>query len=69
MKKINTFTMLHGKPIDIMTLTQMTTVRGGTLNTSDVLCALVIPDVTPGPTCATNDDKRRDRPGGGISTH
>ncbi|MBL7815150.1 MAG: hypothetical protein JNL70_09070 [Saprospiraceae bacterium] len=70
MKKINSISLLLGKSINALTTTEMSAIRGGTANT-DVL-ANVSEEVQGngvGPLCATADDKRRDRPGGGISTH
>ena len=71
MKKINTTTMFLGKSASILTTTQMSAIKGGTSTASDVLSDLDLPtdNAVCGPLSATDDDKRRDRPGGGVSTH
>lgn len=70
MKKINTLSLSSCKSIDVLSITQMSVIRGGTSTAADVLAGLDLPEQSvAGPTCATDDDKRRDRPGGGISTH
>jgi hypothetical protein len=63
MKKIETLI----SKLSILTTSQMMHIKGGAIpcgNTSDDLSG---PNV--GPVYATNDEKRRDRPGGGVSTH
>lgn len=72
MKKINTISMSIGKSVDILTVSQMSLIRGGTALNS--LCSIDLPQAAVaaaavGPISATVDDKRRDRPGGGVSTH
>ena len=84
MKKINTFHFPTSQSFDILTASQMAEVKGGGSTYTDLLASLglteadittAIADATAafaaaaGPICATLDDKRRDRPGGGISTH
>jgi hypothetical protein len=66
MKKINTFSHSVGKSLEILTTSQMLVIRGG-MAIDDAPC-LSRPSKV-GPISATADDKRRDRPGGGISTH
>ena len=72
MKKINTISISLGKSVDILTASQMSLIKGGT--TTDVLCSNIdlleaAIAAAVGPISATADDKRRDRPGGGVSTH
>ncbi len=76
MKKINSFNFSVNKSFDILTVSQMSAIRGGldatfsiagTLSVNDPLSVASV--VSVGPISATLDDKRRDRPGGGISTH
>ena len=75
MGKKNTFNVIFSKTIDILTPSEMSTIRGG--STLDVIISselnLLLSETTTavviGPISATLDDKRRDRPGGGISTH
>lgn len=56
-------------PTNVLTKAQMMAIKGG-IDTSVVIAtAPVFVSVTVGPISATDDDKRRDRPGGGISTH
>ena len=56
-------------PTNVLTKAQMMAIKGG-IDTSVVIeTAPVFVYVTVGPISATDDDKRRDRPGGGISTH
>lgn len=73
MKKINTFHFPTSKSFDILTVSQMSAIRGGldaVLSSVDVLYVdTTLSVVSVGPISATLDDKRRDRPGGGISTH
>lgn len=70
MKKFNTISLSSSKPLDVLTIKQMSVIRGGTSTATDVLAGLDLPEQSvAGPLCATDDDKRRDRPGGGISTH
>ena len=73
MKKINTFQFPTSKSFDILTVSQMSAIRGGldaVLSSVDVLYVdTTLSVVSVGPISATLDDKRRDRPGGGISTH
>ncbi len=76
MEKKNTFNSVFSKTIDILTASQMSTIRGG-LSTDISLSSdlglldtsITITTQSVGPISATLDDKRRDRPGGGISTH
>jgi hypothetical protein len=65
MKKINTLSSTFKQSLDILSVSQMSIIRGGA--GTDV--SLDLPDAAVGPLEATADDKRRDRPGGGISTH
>ncbi len=73
MKKINTFHFPTSMSFDILTVSQMSAIRGGldaVLSSVDVLYVdTTLSVVSVGPISATLDDKRRDRPGGGISTH
>ena len=76
MNKNKTFNSVSNMSIDILTASQMSTIRGGLyadLSLSNDLGLLVTAETTTvktvGPLSATLDDKRRDRPGGGISTH
>jgi hypothetical protein len=80
MKKINTIYFPNSQSFDILTASQMAEVKGGNTSYTDLLASagLTEADITAaiaeataavGPICATLDDKRRDRPGGGISTH
>lgn len=80
MKKINTIHFPNSQSFDILTASQMSEVKGGGSTYTDLLTSLGLTeaDVTDavtsfmaaiGPISATLDDKRRDRPGGGISTH
>ena len=56
-------------PTNVLTKAQMMAIKGG-IDTSVVIATVpVFVSVTVGPISATDDDKRRDRPGGGISTH
>ncbi len=64
MKKINTFSTSLGQGVDILSTTQMAVIKGG-LSANDSVNV----DAPVGPLSATADDKRRDRPGGGVSTH
>jgi hypothetical protein len=60
---------LLGKEL-ILTSRQMLMVKGGSpnnLNINNPIEGCQAPSV--GPLSATDDDKRRERPGGGISTH
>ena len=67
MKKINTLSIALKQSMDVLTVSQMSLIRGGA---STTVSDLVLPDVAAvGALSATDDDKRRDRPGGGISTH
>ena len=75
MGKKNTFNFIFSRTIDVLTASEMSTIKGG--NTLDVIISsklnLLLSETTTavviGPISATLDDKRRDRPGGGISTH
>lgn len=80
MKKINTFHFPTSKSFDILTASQMAEVKGGGSTYTDLLASLGLTEAdiaaatadftaVVGPISATLDDKRRDRPGGGISTH
>ena len=76
MKKINTIHFPNSQSFDILTASQMSSIRGGldaVLSTVDTLYVdptlSAVTAATVGPISATLDDKRRDRPGGGISTH
>lgn len=67
MKKINTLS----KQMNILTAAQMSVIKGGTISTigDNLLSNSDLPAASVGPISATVDDKRRDRPGGGVSTH
>ncbi len=76
MKKINTIHFPNSRSFDILTVSQMSAIRGGLdaiLSSVDMLnvdsTLSVTYNTSIGPISATLDDKRRDRPGGGISTH
>lgn len=84
MKKINTIHFPNTQPFDILTASQMAEVKGGGLTFTSLLTNLGLTEAdiaeaattaaaafaaVVGPISATLDDKRRDRPGGGISTH
>ena len=84
MKKINTFHFPTSMSFDILTASQMAEVKGGGSIYTNLLASLGLTEadiasaaasaaaafaVVVGPISATLDDKRRDRPGGGISTH
>ncbi len=79
MKKINTFHFPTSQSFDILTASQMAEVKGGESTYTDLLASLGLTEAdiaaaaafaaAVGPISATLDDKRRDRPGGGISTH
>lgn len=76
MNKKNTFNSVFSKSIDILSASQMSTIKGGLstdITLSDVMVfidtAIATATTSIGPLSATLDDKRRDRPGGGISTH
>ena len=84
MKKINTFHFPTSQTFDILTASQMSEVKGGGSTYTDLLASLGLTEAdiaaaaaaaaaafaaAVGPISATLDDKRRDRPGGGISTH
>ena len=74
MNKKNTFNSVFSKSIDILSASQMSTIKGGLSIDTSLSTGLVALDTTAatatvGPISATLDDKRRDRPGGGISTH
>ena len=74
MGKKNTFNFIFSRTIDVLTASEMSTIKGGTtLDTtfSSELNLTLTATTTAviGPISATLDDKRRDRPGGGISTH
>lgn len=58
MKKINTLSLSLKQSMDVLTVSQMSLIKGGASTT----IVAIAPSVT-------TDDKRRDRPGGGISTH
>ena len=75
MKKINTIHFPNSKSFGILTISQMAEVKGGADTAVAVSSSLTLSvtasttAVSVGPISATLDDKRRDRPGGGISTH
>ncbi len=84
MKKINTFHFPKSQSFDILSASQMAEVKGGGSTYTDLLASLGLTEAdiaaaaaaaadafaaAVGPISATLDDKRRDRPGGGISTH
>ena len=70
MKKMTTLSMVLSKQINVLTASQMSVIKGGTDSSTavlDPLAAVVASAV--GIVSATDDEKRRERPGGGISTH
>ena len=72
MKKTTTLSMVLGKQIHVLTAKQMAVIKGGVDSTADalaVLTATAAAAAAVGPLSATDDEKRRERPGGGISTH
>lgn len=80
MKKINTFHFPTSMSFDILTTSQMAEIKGGGTTATDLLASLGLTEAdiaaaaaafaaAVGPISVVLDDKRRDRPGGGISTH
>lgn len=69
MKKINTIHFPTSKSFDILTVSQMSTIKGGADTAVELSVSTTSVGLSVGPISATLDDKRRDRPGGGISTH
>ncbi len=79
MEKNHTFNFNFSRTIDVLTASEMSTIRGGgTISDVTILDVTISSDLNLlssettaaiGPISATLDDKRRDRPGGGISTH
>ena len=76
MNKKHTFNSVFSKSIDVLSASQMSTIRGGLTVVNNLLSDLGLENITItttppviGPVGAILDDKRRDRPGGGISTH
>lgn len=74
MKKTTTLSMVLGKQIHVLTAKQMAVIKGGVDSTADALAVLTATAAAAaaaavGPLSATDDEKRRERPGGGISTH
>lgn len=65
MKKINTLSSTLKQSLNILSTSQMAIIRGG----AGTGVALDLPNAVVGPLEAAADDKRRDRPGGGVSTH
>ena len=62
--------MVLGKQIHVLTAKQMAVIKGGTDSAADALALLAATAAAAvGPLSATDDEKRRERPGGGISTH
>lgn len=54
----------------ILTPKQMSLVKGGLAVDATVVSSTIVVDAAVGSTLnATSDDKRRERPGGGITTH
>lgn len=68
MKKINTLNLTLKQSLDVLTVSQMSLIKGGANTTANTLGSLAAPEAADA-TNATADDKRRDRPGGGVSTH
>ena len=68
MKKINTLNLALKQSMDVLTVSQMSLIRGGASTTIDALGSCINSSVADAAS-ATADDKRRDRPGGGVSTH
>lgn len=69
MKKINTLSSITLKQsMNVLTVSQMSLIKGGTSTTSGAVGAAESPVVADTASVAA-DDKRRDRPGGGVSTH
>ena len=69
---MTTLSMVLGKQIHVLTAKQMAAIKGGVDSTADalaVLTATAAAAAAVGPLSATDDEKRRERPGGGISTH
>ena len=67
---MTTLSMVLGKQINVLTAKQMTAIKGGTDSTANALAVLTATAAAAvGPLSATDDEKRRERPGGGISTH
>ncbi len=66
MKKISALT----SQMNVLTTSQMYLIKGGTAGDgSTSLTPPAAGTTAVGPISATDDEKRRDRPGGGVSTH
>jgi hypothetical protein len=67
MKKISALTT----QMNVLTTSQMSLIKGGTAGEASLLDGLTAINAAAatGPISATDDEKRRERPGGGVSTH